>query len=158
MITMPKFYNNSLIMIRLLFLFIVITSISGCYNVNKSEITIPEVLISEDEMVVIITEMQVTEAGFSINKNRVVGETLKPEYYIGLLKQNNVTVSQFKENLNYYYNSPKKMEDIYERVLRNLSKMQSDVIVEKEEFENKRIADSIANIKNDTLTSELLNK
>ena len=125
----------------------VIMSFSSCYNVNKSEVQTPNKLLTKSEMVKVLTEIQIAEAGFSINKYRRNADSLKPEYYSSILNQNSITVKQFKENINYYHHSPKIMEDIYELVLENLSKIQSNVILEKEEFDKQKKLDSIAAVK-----------
>jgi len=115
--------------------------------VNKRDIAIPEKLLSKKQMVEVLTEIQITEAGFSINKNRKSANNLKPQYYTKILEQYDITYQQLKENIDYYHNSPKKFEEIYELVLGNLSKTQNDVIKEKEEFDKKVSGDSIAILK-----------
>ena len=131
-------------MTKLIIAFISIFILSSCYHVNESENVVPDVLISKTQMVEILTEIQITEAGFSLNKNRVKAKELKPEYYDKILLQYGITIAQLKENIDYYHESPEVLEDIYDKVLANLSKIESDVLIEKEELEKKRIADSIS--------------
>jgi len=128
-------------------LLIILISFSSCYNVNKTEVAPPDKLLSASEMVELLTEIQITEAGFSINKNRKNANNLKPKFYKKILKQHSITTQQFKENINYYHHSPKVMEKIYELVLENLSKIQNNVILEKEEFDKQKKLDSIAAVK-----------
>ena len=130
-------------MTKLIIAFISIFILSSCYHVNESENVVPDVLISKTQMVEILTEIQITEAGFSLNKNRVKAKELKPEYYDKILLQYGITIAQLKENIDYYHESPEVLEDIYDKVLANLSKIESDVLIEKEELEKKRITDSI---------------
>ena len=132
---------------KLLFLLIFLTPFSSCYNVNKNETPPPSKLLSKTEMVKLLTEIQIAEAGFSINKNRKNANNLKPKYYNEILNQNSITLTQFQENIDYYHHLPKVMEEIYELVLENLSKIQSDVIIEKEEFVKQRKEDSITRVK-----------
>ncbi len=127
----------------LIIAFTFVLMLSSCYHVNENEPVIPDVLLSGSQMVEILTEIQITEAGFSISKNRINAKELKPEYYDKILQQYGITIQQLKENIDYYHESPKVLEDIYEKVLANLSKIQSDVLLEKEKIEEKRIADSI---------------
>lgn len=139
-----KFIKYNFDNLHIFKIFIVITIfLSSCYHVNKSEIIVPDILISESQMVEILTEVQVAEAGFNISKNRNKGKKLKPEYYNRIIQEYGITMIQLRENIDYYQNYPKVMEDIYEQVLANLSRYQSDVLIELEEAENKRIADSI---------------
>ncbi len=139
-----RIYFNSLSYIKLFFLLVIISLFLSCYNVNEAEVITPKKMLTKMQMVDILTDMQITEAGFSINKNINQGKELKPEYYNIVFEQHSVTLQQFKENIDYYYASPKVMEDIYELVLGNLSKMQSEAIIEKEKFEKQFAADSIA--------------
>ncbi len=143
-------YFNSLNFIKLFFLLIIIFTLSSCYNVNVNEVAVPEKMLSQKQMVDIITDIQLIEAGFSINKYVIKGKDLKPEYYNEIFKKHSITVQQFSQNIDYYYASPKVMEEIYESVLANLSKIQSKVIIEKEELDKQLAADSIAAV-NDSL-------
>jgi len=151
-------------MARLFFSFIFLLALSSCYNVNTNNDAVPELLLSKSQMVEILTQIQLSEAGFNIKGNRIRGKELKPKYYDKILDHNGITLDQLKENIDYYQNSPKIMEDIYESVLANLSKIQSDVILENEEIEKKRIADSISIItdsleiiKADSIAKEVVN-
>lgn len=130
-------------MTRLFFSLTLFLILSSCYNVNKSDSDIPEILLSKSQMIEILTEVQLTEAGFNIKNNRSKANELKPKYYDKILQHYGITLQQLKDNINYYQDSPKIMEEIYESVLANLSKIQSDVILENEEIEKKRVADSI---------------
>ena len=139
-----KIYFNSLSNIKLFFLLALFFLVSSCYNVNEVEVVTPTKMLTKMQMVEILTDMQIIEAGFSINKNLNNGKELKPEYYSEVFEQHSVTLQQFKENIDYYHASPKVMEDIYELVLANLSKMKSEAITKKEEFDKQFTADSIA--------------
>ncbi len=145
-----KLNINKLNTINLLILLVLIFVLSSCYHENKSNVPIPEKLLSKKEMAEILTEIQITEAGFSVNVNRKFAKKLKPEYYSKILSDHSVTMHQFKENLNYFYQSPKIMENIYETVLANLSKIKSSIAVEKKEFEKQKIVDSITRLHDST--------
>lgn len=119
-------------------------AISSCYHVNKSEPVAPDVLLSKSQMVEILTEVQITESGFTIRENRDKALELKPKYYDRILQQYGITLQQLRDNIDYYHGSPKVMENIYESVLANLSKIESDVIIEKEELEKAIANDSIS--------------
>ncbi len=131
---------------KLVFALIVIFSLTSCYNTNNSKPDEPEIFLSRLQMVEIMTEVQLIEASFNIKNNRSNADELKPKYYEKILKQYGITIQQLKDNIDYYNNYPKIMEEIYESVLANLSKIQSKVQLEIEEIEKIRIADSIAKI------------
>lgn len=137
-------------MTRLYYTIAIIFILTSCYNINESKPVIPDILLSESQMVEILTEIQITEANFRISKNRSTAVDIKPKYYNRILKEYGITLKQLKGNMEYYHNSPAVMEEIYEQVLANLSKIQSEAMVEKEELEKTIIADSIAKL-NDSL-------
>jgi len=139
-------------MIKLFFISISLFLLSSCYNVNRDEPVEPDILLSKEQMVEILTEVQLTEAGFQFKYYRNKAKELKPEFYNKILKQYGITLQQFKDNIDYYNYFPKVMEEIYESVLANLSKIQSEVLIEEQEAEKIRIADSIAII-TDSLNS-----
>ncbi len=120
----------------------VLFTLTSCYNVNEGVTEIPKDLISKEKLTEVLTDIQIVEAGFIISKNRNGVRDLKPQYYTAVLESHNITLVQLRENVNYYQASPKVMEEIYENVLANLSKMQSNVIADIEE----RIADSLNNL------------
>ncbi len=137
-------------MVKLLYVFAFVFTLSSCYNMNKSESVIPDKIVSKSQLVEILTEVQIAEASFRISKNRSKASKLKPMYYDKILKENGITLQQLKDNMDYYQASPKVMEEIYELVLANLSKIQSEVLLEKEEMEKAIAADSISKL-NDSL-------
>jgi len=137
-------------MAKLFYTFIIVLILQSCYNINKSESVTPEILLSKSQLVEILTEIQIIEANFRISKNRSKASKLKPTYYDKILKENGITLKQLKDNMDYYHNSPVVMEEIYELVLGNLSKIQSEALIEKEELEKAIVADSIAKL-NDSL-------
>lgn len=132
----------------------VIFALNSCYNVNESETTTPEKIIPKEKLINILTDIQIIEAGFTINKNRVFAGELKPKYYQAVLDSNGITLQQLRENINYYQSTPKLMEEIYESVLANLSKIQSEVIIEVKEME--RINDSLAKITDSLRTDTIV--
>ena len=131
-------------MVKLFFVFVSLFLISSCYNVNRDEPIKPDILLSKEQMVEILTEVQLTEAGFHFKYYRNKAKELKPEFYNKILKQYGITLQQFKNNIDYYNYHPKVMKEIYESVLANLSKIQSEVLLEEQEAERIRIADSVA--------------
>jgi len=119
-------------------------SLNACYNINKSEIIPPEKIIPKQELIEILTDLQLIEAGFTMSENRIYVGKVKPKYYQAVLDKHDLTLGQLRENVNYYQATPKVMEEIYESVLANLSKIQSDVLIKAERLE--KLQDSIDNL------------
>ncbi len=127
---------------KLILFFTIVIAFNSCYNVNESVPVTPENLISKTKLIDILTDIQLVEAGFSISENRNSKYKLKPAYYDFVLSTHDISLLQLKENINYYQAYPKTMEEIYDGVLANLSKIQSQVLLEKEEID--RIKDSLS--------------
>ena len=127
---------------KLILFFTIVIAFNSCYNVNESVPVTPENLISKTKLIDILTDIQLVEAGFSISENRNSKYKLKPAYYDFVLSTHDISLLQLKENINYYQAFPKTMEEIYDGVLANLSKIQSQVLIEKEEID--RIKDSLS--------------
>ena len=127
---------------KLILFFTIVIAFNSCYNVNESVPVTPENLISKTKLIDILTDIQLVEAGFSISENRNSKYKLKPAYYDFVLSTHDISLLQLKENINYYQAYPKTMEEIYDGVLANLSKIQSQVLIEKEEID--RIKDSLS--------------
>ena len=127
---------------KLILFFTIVIAFNSCYNVNESVPVTPENLISKAKLIDILTDIQLVEAGFSISENRNSKYKLKPAYYDFVLSTHDISLLQLKENINYYQAYPKTMEEIYDGVLANLSKIQSQVLLEKEEID--RIKDSLS--------------
>ena len=127
---------------KLFLFFTIVITFNSCYNVNESVPVTPENLISKAKLIDILTDIQLVEAGFSISENRNSKYKLKPAYYDFVLSTHDISLLQLKENINYYQAYPKTMEEIYDGVLANLSKIQSQVLLEKEEID--RIKDSLS--------------
>lgn len=132
----------------------VIFTLNSCYNINESVVQPPDKLLSKEEVVSILTEIQIVEAGFSITENRRDERDLKPQYYQAVLDSHNISLLQLRENVNYYQSSPKVMEEVYETVLANLSKIQSDVKMEVDELQ--RVQDSLDKLSDSLISDTLL--
>ncbi len=99
-------------------------------GVGSSE---PVIVLTEEQLISIMTDAQLLEAG--LNHRRNIGQStteLKSLWYDELFKHYEITNGIFEDNLNYYADDPAKMESILEEVLARLSRMQSEVSAEKD--------------------------
>jgi hypothetical protein len=105
--------------------FILVTS---CYKNHKEVSPTPEFLISKQQIVEILTNIQLIE-GESVLKR----DQLKDVRYTEskntreVYKAFGITPNQLVENLDYYQDQPEMMVEIYDEVLANLSKLQAEV-------------------------------
>ncbi len=117
----------------LLLLFISVIGF-GCYHENVSIPEVPEVLLSYDQMVAVMTDIHLTEGVLNYHRiNRMEYKDYKSAYYSKVLQQHGINAVQLRENIDYYNSTPKVMEDIYEEVLSNLVKIETDLKIEQQQ-------------------------
>lgn len=135
--------KNTIFLLSVFFIF------SSCYHENKIKVEKPEDLISINIMTEIITDIQLAEGIISHNRGIRVNATkrYKDSLYTKVFKNYGISAETFRENINYYHHDPILMEDVYERVLANLSKIQSEVELEAK----KKQKEEALRIKNDSL-------
>jgi len=126
-------------MIRTFFFILLLPVFFSCYHENQPELTVPEQLLSEDEMVLIITDIQLAEGALTYRRTRRVEQQgFRESAYKKIFSNYGITAKILNENVNYYNSNPERMELIYEKVLANLSRMEGELT------EGESIADSIA--------------
>lgn len=135
---------------------IIIPFFISCYHENNDDIKKPETFISFDKMTEMLTDIQIAE-GIIVN-NRAIRENNDSEFkdsmYAKIFQHYGVSPTVFKENINYYNNDPAVMEDIFDIVLANLSKEQSQIqmeAAEEDESEAELIKTDSTLVKNDSI-------
>jgi len=97
--------------------------ILSCNNQVKD---VPEDIISEDKMVEVITEIELTQA--LIKLKFLHQDTLNPQQLFNEVYSDfNVSKEQFNKSLAFYSQEPKTIENIYVKVIINLSKRQAEI-------------------------------
>jgi hypothetical protein len=116
-------------MTRILFFFFLFLLLTSCYYENKLEEQQPDPFLTEEQIIEVLTDIQTAEA--IIAYNRLQRENTDQEYKDSLFKvvfdHYGMTAEEINANLEYYNNNPEQMERIYEKVLSNLSRRQSEV-------------------------------
>ena len=87
----------------------------------------PSRLLTEQEMIDIMTDVQILEADMNYRKSngKMIGDMPK-EYYRQLFEHYGITDSIFSENMRYYTYSPATIERIMDSVVQRLTKVQSE--------------------------------
>lgn len=117
---------------RIAFLFLLPLFFS-CYHENKPEVKVPEQLLSESEMVSILTDVQLVEAANIYRRTRRIEQGgFRESAYQHVFTNYGITAKVLNQNIDYYNNDPEKMELIYEQVLAKLSRMEGELNTEKE--------------------------
>ena len=110
---------------KLLFLLFVICIFFSCSSEKKKQA--PSVLLSETQMVDVLTDVQIMEAAIGYKKNiNQPTEYLKTIGYDTLFSHYGITDSIFKANMVYYYDvEPLTLIRIYDSVESRLARMKN---------------------------------
>ena len=106
---------------------------------HKDKGYIPERLLSEQEMIHIMTDVQIIEADINYQKSQEreqePNDTIKiipkdyvkmsRDYYAQLFEHYGITDSIFEQNLKYYTERPAELEKIMDSVMQRLTKEQT---------------------------------
>ncbi len=132
--------RNLLISIFLLYIF------SGCYNENRFTVKPPERLLPEDTFVMVLTDVELVEGAIEYSREHHLKNRNKTErFYSYIYKKYNLTPVLLKQNMDYYNSNPDNMIKIYDKVLANLTQVQTVLDLKKKTREI-RIKDSLAKI------------
>ena len=122
---------------RLVLLSLLFVLATACGHKDKG--FIPEQLLSEQEMINIMTDVQIIEADINYQKSQEreqePNDTIKiiPKdyvklsrvYYAQLFEHYGITDSIFEQNLKYYTERPAELEKIMDSVMQRLTKEQT---------------------------------
>ncbi|MBP6976863.1 MAG: DUF4296 domain-containing protein [Bacteroidales bacterium] len=104
--------------------------ISGCRTGgSRSEIAAaPDDLIAADSMVKILVDVHLIESSLkTIHTKKQDNEHFTDRYYTTLFEKHHITRQQFLRSMDYYERNAGQLEKIYENVIIELSKLESEV-------------------------------
>lgn len=106
--------------------------ISGCQDKSGK---LPENILSETEMVDILTDAYIAEASMPLLKKKGYDTyQATPKIYEHILKKHHTSKSIFDKSYTYYDSDFEKMKQIIEKVITNLNKIQRNLEVEKNDI------------------------
>lgn len=117
----------------IILLFVLVTACGG----HKDKGFMPERLLTEQEMIDLMTDVQIIEGDITYQKTREreLSDSIKiepkdyvklsEEYYDQLFEHYGITDSIFKQNIRYYTEQPVLLEKIMDSVVQRLTKEQS---------------------------------
>ena len=121
---------------RFFFIVFVLLLFSACGN--KSKTFAPDRLLTEQEMIDLMTDVQIIEADINYQKTQerehkdsIPSKPIDPVklsrlYYEQLFEHYGITDSIFKQNIKYYSERPDVLEKIMDSVVQRLTKVQSE--------------------------------
>lgn len=116
---------------RLVLILLLFVLVAACGHKDKG--FMPERLLTESEMIDMMTDVQIIEADINYRKTQVKEEGAQPlefrnltqSYYDQLYEHYGITDSIFSQNLRYYSERPEVLEKIMDSVMQRLLREQS---------------------------------
>lgn len=110
---------------------VIIVLLSAC-SFLKNE----KAIIKDEKLVEVLTDIHLADASLVVKGYHVRKDTLKIErFYSYILEKHEVTPAQLKTALEYYAKHTEEYDKIYDQVLNNLSKLESEVNEQSSEVE-----------------------
>ena len=119
-------------MLKLIPYLFVALLITSCYTENKPSIEVPENLMTEEMIILVLTDLQIAEGVIAHNRlgKAVTDREFKDSIYQVVFDHYEITVDDLNENLDFYNTDIERMEKIYDEVLVNLSKYETEIRLE----------------------------
>ncbi|MES2565671.1 MAG: DUF4296 domain-containing protein [Bacteroidota bacterium] len=97
----------------------------SCSPPNEEDLVVPKNLLTEEQLIQVLTDIYLAESASGINIKAVAGEKFDSAYIFKPLKDNQINKGKFDSTLNFYTKHPKKLKIVYEKVLDKLSVIQA---------------------------------
>ena len=103
------------------YLLILICLLFSCSNSDEKT---PENILSKNNFESILKEIHLAEATFELHKTKGMGKAKNElaNSYQYIYSKHTISEEEFKLTLEYYSNHPKKLEKIYDKILKELTK------------------------------------
>jgi len=106
----------------------------GCV---RHEVQLPPDVLSKDEMVPILVDIQLVEG--SRSGKLVLGDTNKlPDYYARVYEKHHITAQEFRKSFDWYSKNPAEAKKVFEKVIEELSILESEIKMKNKEAHEKQ--------------------
>jgi len=113
---------------KLLLLFFAYVLIS-CHGGNSPHV--PADIIQPDSLVVVLTDVHIFQASLQLGYIRGDSAQFAAKAFEEVLKKHHLTQEQYSKSLKYYCYHPALLDDVYEKVLNNLSQQKAEMLGKK---------------------------
>ncbi len=114
-------------MIKPLFYILILGGILvSCKPDKEEDVVMPSYLLSEEQLVNVLTDAYLSEGASGINVKNVIGEKYDSAYVFNPLQEHGISKSKFDSTMNFYTQHPQKLKLIYDKVLEKLSVIQAN--------------------------------
>jgi hypothetical protein len=113
-------------MVKILSGIIIILALGSCYHTVKDPYFNKDLVIPADSMVTLLTDLHLADGVITTVKLKDQSlEHISTEYFSAILEKHKIGRDTFKESLRYYAYHTEELDKIYEKVIINLSKIES---------------------------------
>jgi len=122
-----KLHKNTIF----LFVFPIILLFFSCTTKDKE---LPEGILTKEEMIPVLIDIQIAEANINIKKLKEDSiYQYAADYYDYIFEIHHISKEEFQKSYDYYLAHMNLMDEMYESVLNELIKKESEVIQQKSE-------------------------
>ncbi len=104
---------------------VLILSVALLTSCSKSAIKIPSDVLAKDSMMFIMMDIHIAESGVKTMNPDSVAINNKT-YYDFIFKKHHVTEEQFRTSLTFYTENPELLQEIYAKMIEEMSKNEAD--------------------------------
>lgn len=109
-------------------LFLLMMFVACAPTSNEDEVVIPEDILQPEEMVEVLTDMQLVEGALMLKRSRGQAYKKDQEMYFNLVfEKHGITQAYFEESLGFYKQHLYKLDEIYNKVIKNLEELRKEV-------------------------------
>jgi len=112
---------------RKFFIFYLLFSIIVFSSCSKKEISIPRGIISKQEMVSLLVDLHIAQAATSRNQMTDSARHQMKDYTPFIFSSHQITKEQYDNSLAFYTKNPELLDEIYDQVINELSRKQSEI-------------------------------
>lgn len=116
-----------------LIIFISLLALAACYRdipENQMQFDMTKVL-NVDSMIIVLTDVQIVEGAINVKHRQKMQAGINSNVYLEtVLVKHNITLEQLEESMRYYSYHTKELDKIYDQVIINLSKKESELMNE----------------------------
>jgi hypothetical protein len=98
------------------------------FSCSKPVVEKPELLIQEDKMIEMLTDIHLAEATFNARRHRdsLVMKSSSADFYYSILDKHQVPDSVFEQSFVFYASQPRKFEKMYRQAMNRLNEMDQE--------------------------------
>jgi hypothetical protein len=101
---------------------------------EKKPLSIPPTILPKEKMVEVMVDIHLLEASINLSisyADKITPGNPNPTPNFDILTKNKITKKQYDDSFDFYTQHPELLNEVYEQVLSDLSKMQAQVTNKK---------------------------